>query len=123
MTWCSLRVSQFQHGVECFQHAKEKQKNECFQHAKEKQKKVFSAREPETKEFILSYATYTCVAKRAWNGGHVCHWGGLLSEDVPLVQFTYLAFNCMPGEIYRRRLGSVLCSSDVFLTLMGSLVC
>ena len=33
-----------QHGVECFQHAKEKQKNECFQHAKEKQKNVFSTR-------------------------------------------------------------------------------
>ena len=48
--------------------------------------------------------------------------GGLLFEDVPLVQFTYLAFNCMPGEIYRRRLESVLCLC-VFLTLMGSLVC
>ena len=71
---------------------RKRKKNECFQQAKEKQKKVFSAREIETKEFILSYATYTCVAKRDWNGGHVCHWGGLLFEDVPLVQFTYLAF-------------------------------
>ena len=29
-------------------------------------------------------------------------------EDVPLVEFTYLVFTRMPGESYRRQLGSFL---------------
>ena len=32
--------------------------------------------------------------------------GGL--EDVHLVEFMYLVFTCKPGEIYRRRLRSLL---------------
>ena len=28
--------------------------------------------------------------------------------DVPLVEFVYLVFTCMPGESYRRRLRSLL---------------
>ena len=101
---------------------RKRKKNECFQQAKEKQKKVFSAREIETKEFILSYATYTCVAKRDWNGGHVCHWGASFLRMYLWCSLHTLHLNCMPGEIYRRRLESVLCLC-VFLTLMGSLVC
>ena len=31
-----------------------------------------------------------------------------LKEDVLLVEFVYLVFICMPGESYRRRLGSLL---------------
>ena len=45
-------------------------------------------------------------------------------ENVPLVEFIYLVFTRMPGESYRRRLGSLLlCLCDVFRVLIGSLVC
>ena len=45
-------------------------------------------------------------------------------EDVPLVEFMYLVFTRMPGESYRRRLGSLfLCLCDVFRALINSLVC
>ena len=45
-----------------------------------------------------------------------------LFEDVPLVE--YLLFTRMPGESYRRRLGSLLmCLCDVFRALINSLVC
>ena len=48
----------------------------------------------------------------------ICH---MLLEDVPLVE--YLLFTRMPGEIYRRRLGSLLmCLCDVFRALINSLV-
>ena len=33
---------------------------------------------------------------------------GILSKDVPLVEFMCLVFTRMPGESYRRRLGSLL---------------
>ena len=45
------------------------------------------------------------------------------SEDVPLVEFTYLVFIRMPGESYRRGLRSVLCLCDVIQALINSLVC
>ena len=32
----------------------------------------------------------------------------LRNEDVPLVEFLYLVFTRMPGESYRRQLGSLL---------------
>ena len=34
--------------------------------------------------------------------------GASFFEDVPLVEFVYLEFTCMPGESYRRRLRSLL---------------
>ena len=45
--------------------------------------------------------------------------------DVPLVEFMYLVFTCMPGERYHRKLGSLLllCFCDVFRGLINSLVC
>ena len=36
------------------------------------------------------------------------HSSRFLIEDVPLVEFMYLAYTRMPGESYRRRLGSLL---------------
>ena len=44
-------------------------------------------------------------------------------EDVPLVEFMYLVFTRMPGESYRRRLGSLLYSCSIFRALINSLVC
>ena len=60
-------------------------------------------------------------------GIFICHWGawrrGPSLTDVyslPLVEFMYLVFTCMPGESYRKRLGSLfLCLCDV-LWLIGS---
>ena len=44
--------------------------------------------------------------------------------DVPLVEFTYLVFTCMPGESYSTRLRSLLLYlCDVFPALTDSLVC
>ena len=44
-------------------------------------------------------------------------------EDVPLVEFMYLVFTRMPGESYRRRLGSLLLYlCCVFRALINSLV-
>ena len=45
-------------------------------------------------------------------------------EDVPLVEFMYLVFTRMPGESYRRRLGSLLLYlCYIFRGLINSLVC
>ena len=44
-------------------------------------------------------------------------------EDVPLVEFMYLAFTCMPGESYHRWLGSLLRLFDVFQVQINFLVC
>ena len=45
-----------------------------------------------------------------------------LFEDVPLAEFMYFVFTRMPGESYRRRLGSLfLCLCGVFWTLINSL--
>ena len=47
-----------------------------------------------------------------------------LHQDVPLVEFMYLVFTCMPGESYRRRLRSLLLYlCYVFRALINSLVC
>ena len=47
-----------------------------------------------------------------------------LFEEVPLVEFMYLAFTRMPGESYRRWLRSLLLYlCDVFRALIISLVC
>ena len=44
-------------------------------------------------------------------------------EDVPLVEFMYLVLTRMPGDSYRRRLGSLLLYlCYVFRALMNSLV-
>ena len=45
----------------------------------------------------------------------------VVAEDVPLVEFMYLVFICMPGERYRRRLQSLLCLCDIFQALVNSL--
>ena len=43
-------------------------------------------------------------------------------EDVPLVEFMYLVFTRLPGESYRRPLGSLLlCLCDAFFS--ANLVC
>ena len=42
-------------------------------------------------------------------------------EDVPLVEFMYLAFTCVLGESYRRRFRS-LCLFGVFRAIINSLV-
>ena len=45
-------------------------------------------------------------------------------EDVPLVEFMYLVFRCMPSESYCRQLRSLLLYlSYVFWALINSLVC
>ena len=45
-------------------------------------------------------------------------------EDIPLVEFMYLAFTRMPGERYIRRLRSLLLYlCYVFRALINSLVC
>ena len=44
-------------------------------------------------------------------------------EDIPLVEFMYLVFTCMPGESYRRQLRSVLYLCYIFQALINSLVC
>ena len=52
----------------------------------------------------------TWVAECARNVGYICHWGASFFEDVPLVEFMYLIFTCMPGESYCRQLSSLLLS-------------
>ena len=49
----------------------------------------------------------------------------LLRMYVPLVEFMDLVFTRVPGESYRRRLGSLLllCLCDVFRALIHSFVC
>ena len=48
----------------------------------------------------------------------------LLNEDVPLVEFMYLVFTCMPGECYFRWLRSLLLYlCYIFWVLINSLVC
>ena len=48
----------------------------------------------------------------------------LQHEAVPLVEFMYLVFTCMPGESYHRRLRSLLSyMCCVFQVLINSLVC
>ena len=67
----------------------------------------------------------TCVVQCACNGVYIllCHSGVFFSEDVPLVEFMYLVFTRMPGESYRRRVGTLfLCLCDVFRALMTPLV-
>ena len=57
---------------------------------------------------------------RGWRG---VGGGGILFEDVLVVEFMYLVFTRMPGMSYRRRLGSLLlCLYDVFRALINSLV-
>ena len=47
-----------------------------------------------------------------------------MSEDVPVVEFMYLVFTCMPGESYHRQLWSLLLYlCYVFPALINSLVC
>ena len=41
----------------------------------------------------------TCVAECAWNVGYIYHLGASFFEDVPLVEFMYLVFTHMPGEL------------------------
>ena len=49
--------------------------------------------------------------------------GSHLTVTVPLVEFMYLVFTCMPGESYGRQLRSLLlCLCDVFQGLTNSLV-
>ena len=43
-------------------------------------------------------------------------------QDVPLVEFMYLVFTHLPGESYRRWLGSLLLC-DIFWAQLNSLVC
>ena len=44
--------------------------------------------------------------------------------DVPLAEFVYFVFTCMPGESYLGRVGSLLsCLCDVFRALINFLVC
>ena len=46
-----------------------------------------------------------------------------LCLDVPLVEFTYLVFTCMPGESYHRQLRFLLLHlCNVFRVLINSLV-
>ena len=52
------------------------------------------------------------------------HMGPSVLMNIPLVEFVYLAFTRMPGESYRRRLGSLLlCLCDGFRALINSLAC
>ena len=45
------------------------------------------------------------------------------TDDVPLVEFMYLVFTCMPGESYCRWLRSLLYLCYAFWVLINSLVC
>ena len=76
----------------------------------------------------------TRYTKCAWNGGGgggglgggggYAPLGGTIFEDIPLVEFMCLVFTRVPGESYRRRLGSLLlCPCDDFRALINSLVC
>ena len=48
----------------------------------------------------------------------------VFTKDVPLADFMYTAFTCMPGESYHRRLRSLLlCLCGIFRALINSLVC
>ena len=42
---------------------------------------------------------HTCVAECVWNVGYICHWGTSFIQDAPLVEFMYLVFTRMPGEL------------------------
>ena len=44
-------------------------------------------------------------------------------EEVPLVEFIYLVFSCMPGESYRKQVRSLLFLCYVFWAVINSLVC
>ena len=66
--------------------------------------------------FSLSTVTHHLYILSAWEKLH---------EDVPLVEFMYLAFTRMPGESYRRQLRSLLLLlylCYVFWALINSLV-
>ena len=45
----------------------------------------------------------------------------IFNDDVPLVGFVCFLFTRMPGDSYRRRLWSLLCSCDVRRALINSL--
>ena len=63
-------------------------------------------------EFIYIYLVLTCMPGESY-----------LNEDVPLVEFIYLVFTRMPGESYRRQLGSLLLHlCYVFWVVINSLV-
>ena len=60
-----------------------------------------------------------------WGGGGSGGWCKAIYkiEDVPLVEFMYLAFTCVPGDSYRKRHRSLLsCFCDVIRALINSLV-
>ena len=64
-----------------------------------------------------------CYLASEWIVTNLKHWGVSFFEDVPLVDFTYLEFTRIPGESYRRRLGSLLLYLfDVFRALINSLL-
>ena len=53
-----------------------------------------------------------------------CHTNTTQAPQHPQVEFMYIAFTCMPGESYCRRLRSLfLCLCDVFWVLINSLAC
>ena len=63
-----------------------------------------------------------------WKGGGRGGGGGEYDDfdfdEVPLVELMYVVITRMPGESYRRRLGSLLIRlCDVFRALINSLVC
>ena len=46
-----------------------------------------------------------------------------LHQNLPLVEFMYLAFTRMPGESYHRQPRSLLCFCDSFRALINSFAC
>ena len=67
------------------------------------------------KNWVCLTITHMCHPMCLKYGGYICCWvgggggGGASSvEDVPLVEFKYIACNRMPGDSYRRLFGSVL---------------
>ena len=68
--------------------------------------------------------TWTCTHTHAHAHTHIhthTHTHGSLMMYVPLMEFTYLAFTCMPGKSYRRQLRSLLSCLCVFRTLITPL--
>ena len=79
------------------------------------------------KNWFCLMPVLACVIECAWNVGCICHWGASFREDVPLVEFMFPLFTCMPDN-YCRQLRSLLfclcqCVMSFQCYLINSFVC
>ena len=79
------------------------------------------------KNWFCLMPVLTCVTECAWNVGCICHWGSSFHEDVPLVEFVFLLFTCMPDNYCRQLRSSLLCLCQCVMSfqryLINSFVC